>query len=163
MKTQLIKTLVILLLIGLAAISPNLFVLAQAGIAPFSVLVIRFLLPSIALILLIIVVSKFIKYDEIARLAFNGIIAGIISTVALEIFRESGFRLGTMPGDLPRLMGVLMLNQFASGPDTWSDLAGWAYHFWNGAAFGLVLSILLSRWNKGIPAILVRLRNKIGL
>jgi hypothetical protein len=223
MKTQLIKTLVILLLLGLAAISPNLFMLAQAGIAPFSLLVIRFLLPSIALILLVIGISKFIKYDDITRLAFNGILAGIISTVALEIFRESGFRLGTMPGDLPRLMGVLMLNQFASGPDKWSDLAGWSYHFWNGAAFGLifslllgqsklwqgliyglligvafmispvvkslgiglfgvefkngyqfaltvtvahaafglVLSTLLSRWNKGIPTILVRLRNKI--
>ncbi|MEO8416513.1 MAG: hypothetical protein ABI472_22810, partial [Ginsengibacter sp.] len=63
-------------------------------------------------------------------------------TVALEIFRESGFRLGTMPGDLPRLMGVLMLNQFASGPGISSDLAGWSYHFWNGAAFGLIFSLL---------------------
>ena len=29
------------------------------------------------------------------------------------------------------------------------------------AAFGVGLSTLLSRWNKGIPTILVRLRNKI--
>lgn len=145
MKTQLIKALVIMLLLGLAAISPNLFMLAQAGIAPFSMLVIHFLLPSIVLILLVIEISKYIKYDEIARLAINGIVAGIISTVALEVFRESGFRLGTMQGDLPRLMGVLMLNQFASGPDIWSDLAGWAYHFWNGAAFGLIFSLLLGQ------------------
>lgn len=145
MKTQMYKTLIILLLLGLAAISPNLFMLAQAGIAPFSLLVIRFLLPSIALILLVIGISKYTKYDDIVRLAINGIVAGIISTVALEIFRESGFRLGTMPGDLPRLMGVLMLNQFASGPDIWSDLAGWAYHFWNGAAFGLIFSLLLGQ------------------
>ena len=82
---------------------------------------------------------------DITRLAINGILAGIISTVALEIFRESGFRLGMIPGDLPRLMGVLILNQFASGPDIWSDLAGWAYHFWNGAAFGLIFSLLLGQ------------------
>ncbi len=145
MKTQIIKAIIILLLLGFAAVSPNLFMIAQAGIAPLSLLVIRFLLPSIALILLVIGISKFIKYDDIARLAFNGILAGIISTVALEIFRESGFRLGTMPGDLPRLMGVLMLNQFASGPDKWSDLAGWSYHFWNGAAFGLIFSLLLGQ------------------
>ena len=63
----------------------------------------------------------------------------------LEIFRESGFRLGTIPGDLPRLMGVLMLNQFASGPDMWSDLAGWVYHFWNGAMFGLIFSLLFGQ------------------
>lgn len=145
MKTQIFKTLIIFILLGLAAISPNLFMLAQAGIAPFSLLVIRFLIPSIALIFLVIGMSKYLKYEDVVRLSINGIAAGLISTVALEVFRESGFRLGTMPGDLPRLMGVLMLNQFASGPDIWSDLAGWAYHFWNGAAFGLIFSLILGQ------------------
>ncbi len=78
-------------------------------------------------------------------MAINGILAGILSTISLEIFREIGFRLGAMPGDLPRLMGVLMLNQFASGPDIKSDLAGWTYHFWNGAAFGLIFSLLFGQ------------------
>ena len=145
MTIQLKKLLITFILIGLAAISPNLFVAAQSGIAPFSKLVIQFLIPSIALIILIIIISKTLKYTDIKRLAINGIVAGIISTVALEVFRETGFRLGAMPGDLPRLMGVLMLNQFASGPDVWSDIAGWSYHFWNGAAFGLIFSSLLGQ------------------
>ena len=129
MNIQTKKLLITFILLGLAAISHNLFVAAQAGLATFSSLAIQFLLPSVALILLVTIVSKFLKYTTIFRLASNGILAGIIATVALEIFRESGFRLGMMPGDLPRLMGVLILNQFTSGPDIWSDLAGWSYHF----------------------------------
>ncbi len=145
MKINIIKLLITFILVGLAAISPNLFVAAQAGIAPFSSLAIQFLIPSVALILLVIIFSKYLKYTDIFRLAVNGILAGIIATVALEIFRESGFRLGMMPGDLPRLMGVLLLNQFSSGPDIWSDLAGWSYHAWNGAAFGLIFSLVLGQ------------------
>ena len=145
MNIKIIKLLITFILLGLAVISPNLFVAAQAGIAPFSSLAIKFLIPSVALILLVIIFSKFLKYTDIFRLAVNGILAGIIATVALEIFRELGFRLGMMPGDLPRLMGVLLLNQFSSGPDIWSDLAGWSYHFWNGAAFGLIFSLLLGQ------------------
>ena len=145
MNIQIKKLLITFILLGLAAISPNLFVAAQAGLATFSSLAIQFLLPSIASILLVTIFSKFLEYNAIFRLAVNGISAGIIATVALEIFRESGFRLGMMPGDLPRLMGVLLLNQFASGPDIWSDLAGWSYHFWNGAAFGLIFSLLLGQ------------------
>lgn len=149
MTIQTRKLLITLILLFFAGISPNLFPAAQAGMAPFPSLVSKFLFPSAALILIVIVIAKILKYTDVTHLAINGILAGIISTVALEIIRETGFRLGAMPGDLPRLMGVLMLNQFASGPDIWSDLAGWAYHFWNGAAFGLIFSLLLGqskRW-----------------
>ena len=46
-------------------------------------------------------------------------------------------------------MGVLILDRFALGPSTLSNLAGFAYHFWNGASFGLVFVLLAtgySRW-----------------
>ena len=145
MSIQTKKLIITLILLALAAISPNLFPVAQAGMSSFPSLIVQFLFPSVALIVLLIIISKKLKYKDVTRLAINGIAAGIISTIALEIFRESGFRLGAMPGDLPRLMGVLMLNQFASGPDGWSDLAGWLYHFWNGAMFGLIFSLLFGQ------------------
>lgn len=145
MNIQIKKILLTFILLALAAVSPNLFPAAQAGMASFPSLVNNFLFSSAALILIIIIIAKILKYTDVTRLAINGILAGIISTVVLEIFRKSGFRLGMLPGDLPRLMGVLILNQFASGPDIWSDLAGWAYHFWNGAAFGLIFSLLLGQ------------------
>lgn len=145
MDTQIKKILLIFILLILSAISPNLFVIAQAGVAQLSSLATGFLIPSVVVILIIIIISNILKYADIVRLTVNGIIAGLIATIVLEIFRESGFRLGTMPGELPRLMGVLILNQFASGPDIGSDLAGWAYHFWNGAAFGIIFSLLLGQ------------------
>lgn len=139
------KLIIIALALLIAGISPNLFVIAQAGMAPFQSLVLYVLLPSIIFLLLILGIAYYLNYKDIFHLAINGIIGGFIATVGLEIFRETGFRLGTMPGDLPRLMGVVMLNQFSSGPDIWSDLAGWAYHFWNGAAFGIIFSLLLGK------------------
>lgn len=145
MSVQLKKLLITLILLALAGISPNLFPAAQAGMASFPSLVKQLLFPSAGLILIMIIALKVLKYNDLSRLAVNGIVAGIISTIALEIIREIGFHLEWMPGDLPKLMGVVMLNQFATGPDVWSDLAGWAYHFWNGAMFGLIFSLLLGQ------------------
>ena len=31
------------------------------------------------------------------------------------------------------------------GPSAWSDLLGYGYHFWNGASFGLIFSVILGR------------------
>ena len=42
-------------------------------------------------------------------------------------------------------MGVLLLDRFAMGPNWLSNLAGWGYHFWNGAAFGLIYTLLFGR------------------
>ncbi|MDZ4748869.1 MAG: hypothetical protein SH808_10300 [Saprospiraceae bacterium] len=137
--------LLTIILFVLAAVSPNLFVAAQAGLAPLSSMAVKFLLPSVAFILVAIILAKYFQYIDIYQLAMNGLFAGLISTIALEVFREGGFRLGMMPGDLPRLMGVLMLDQFATGPDIRSDISGWAYHFWNGASFGILFSLIMGQ------------------
>lgn len=50
-----------------------------------------------------------------------------------------------MPGDLPRLMGVVLTDRFMLGPSLLSDSLGWTYHFWNGAAFGIIFAVLLGR------------------
>jgi hypothetical protein len=141
----LVKVLITVVLLMLAGISPNLFVAAQAGLASFHFLIVWILLPSIVVMALLIVFLRTSKYAEIARLSISGLAGGIIATIGLEIIRELSFRMGDMPGDLPKLMGVIMLNQFASGPDIWSNLAGWAYHFWNGASFGLIFSLLVGQ------------------
>jgi hypothetical protein len=86
---------------------------------------------------------------DIASAIRNGALTGAAATLALEAIRYSGFRLGFMPGNLPELMGVLLLDRFALGPSTASTLAGFAYHFWNGACFGLIFAVLVagrSRW-----------------
>ena len=58
---------------------------------------------------------------------------GLVS--CLEIFRDS--------------WACCLLNQFAAGPSLKSDIAGWAYHFWNGASFGLIYVLVFGtcrRW-----------------
>ncbi|MEO8399447.1 MAG: hypothetical protein ABI550_06490 [Ignavibacteriaceae bacterium] len=145
MKTNSKKLVISLLALITAGISPNLFPISQAGYANLSDLAITFLIPSIVFLLVLIVVSYLIGEKEASRQILRGIFAGMIATIGLEIVRETGFHLGGMPGDLPKLMGVLLLNQFALGPDVTSNIAGWSYHFWNGASFGIIYSILFGR------------------
>jgi len=128
-----------------ASISPNLFVVTQAGYANLSDLAVSFLIPSIIFIFILIGIGFIIDEKDISKQILTGIFAGLIGTVGLEIVREIGFNLGGMPGDLPKLMGVLLLDRFALGPNTWSNIAGWSYHFWNGASFGIIYIILVGK------------------
>ncbi|MEO9022822.1 MAG: DUF6789 family protein [Ginsengibacter sp.] len=145
MKTEKTKLIITVVTFFLAAISPNLFPYAESGRAELSSLAIEYLIPSAVLIFIIIGITHFLKYKNLTKQIVNGIVAGLVATVALEIVREIGYRLGGMPGELPKLMGVLLLNRFADGPDIWSNMAGWAYHFWNGACFGIIFSLFFSR------------------
>ena len=140
------------------AVSPNLFVVAQAGYAKLSHLAVVFLIPSIILLGIVILAVKTSGYRNLGRQIYIGLLAGILATLGLEIVREIGFRLGGMPGEMPQLMGVLMLDRFAIGPNWLSNLVGWAYHFWNGASFGLIYSLLLGRppsWSGPVFGILI--------
>ena len=145
MKQDKIKLLFVLIVLLLAGIAPNLFPIAQAGIAKLSSLSVQFLIPSVILVFVMILISQVLNYNDLKKQILNGMLAGLTGTIGLEIVREIGFHLGGMPGDMPKLMGVLMLNRFALGPDLWSNVAGWAYHFWNGAAFGIIFSLLFGR------------------
>lgn len=135
-------------LLGAALVSPLIFPLAESGRSTMDVLAKFALLPSIAVIG-IVWGLLYRRNDPLARPVAVGLAAGTVATIALEAIRMPGFWLGFMPGNLPRLMGVLLLNQFATGPTLASDITGWAYHFWNGASFGLVYVLVFGtcwRW-----------------
>jgi hypothetical protein len=148
MKKEYEKIIITLIVLAAAGVSPNLFVIAQAGYAKMNDLAIDFLIPSFIIIIAALVISYLIGLEDTGRQIRNGILGGLAGTVGLEIVREIGFHLGGMPGDMPKLLGVLLLNQFAMGPDTLSNIAGWSYHFWNGASFGIIYSILFGRGRK---------------
>lgn len=143
---------VLLLHIGLLALAgagPTAFPLAQLGYAPLSRLALFIVLPSAVLLIAASFLLRGPAFRNIGNTIGKGMLAGAVATVALEIVRYSGYRLGFMPGNLPQLMGVLLLNRFALGPSTASDLAGFAYHFYNGAAFGAIFALLFdgrSHW-----------------
>ena len=138
----------ILWLLAVASVPPLIFPIAESGRSSLDVLAKLALLPSAALLL--VTVSALYRIDaSLARISAVGLAAGAIATVALEAIRLPGFWLGFMPGNLPRLMGVLLLNQFAVGPSLTSDITGWAYHFWNGASFGVIYVLVFGtcrRW-----------------
>ena len=149
MKSDLKIILLSFVVLLAAGISPNLFVAAQAGYASMSNLAVYFLIPSIIILGIIYGLSIRGELKEISFQIRNGIIAGLIGTIGLEIIRETGFHLGGMPGEMPKLLGVLLLDRFALGPNFLSNVAGYAYHFWNGAAFGIIYSILIGRGHIG--------------
>jgi hypothetical protein len=139
-----------LLLVTLAAASvgPLIFPAAQAGHGTMAQSAKYFLLPAVAVLVFIALLS-WKSVVEIRRSIVWGGLAGAVATIGLEIVRITGFKMGYMPGNLPRLMGVLLLDRFALGPSFTSDFAGWAYHFWNGASFGIVYVLLFGttrRW-----------------
>lgn len=130
-----------LFIVLLASVGPLAFPAAQVGYASLHDLALIALLPSIAALTTMWIVARR-RRPEIAVVISRGAISGALATLALEAFRYTGFRFGFMPGNLPQLMGVLLLDRFALGPSTWSDIAGFAYHFWNGAAFGIMFLAL---------------------
>lgn len=148
------RTELILALVAMAAagVSPNIFVAAQAGYDSMSDLAVTFLIPSLVVMALVIGISTLLRLHILRRQILTGIAGGMLATVAMEVVRETGYHLGGMPGDLPKLLGVLLLNRFALGPSVLSNVVGWSYHFWNGAAFGIIFSLVFGRipWWAGL-------------
>lgn len=142
------RVLLIGIILALAAVGPNIFPAAQAGYSNLSTLATHVLLPSVIALVVIALASRKREPKLWRAIAWGGL-AGTVATVPLEIVRLTGFHFGYMPGNLPRLMGVLLLNRFMLGPSIASDIAGWSYHFWNGASFGIIYAILFGtrrRW-----------------
>jgi len=133
------------LLVIFAGVSPNLFPAAQAGIAKMSVLGLKVLLPAIVLLIAVLALAAARGQQELVHRALTGAAVGFVATLGLEAVRNVSFHLGGMPGDMPRLLGVLLTNRFMLGPSPWSDTLGYAYHFWNGVSFGLIFAVLVGR------------------
>ena len=133
----------------LASLGPAAFPAAVMGYGALHELGKILVLPGAAGLFLTWAVLRRGGFREISSAAAKGALAGAVATLALEAVRYTGFRLGFMPGNLPELMGVLLLDRFALGPSTASTIAGFAYHFWNGACFGVIFAVLAaghSRW-----------------
>jgi hypothetical protein len=129
------------LLIAMAAVAPAAFPASQAGYNTLHDLAVSSIIPCGVLLVIAWTFLRRSRFTEFAASIRNGAIAGALATIALEAVRYSGFRMGFMPGNLPELMGVLLFDRFALGPTTASTLAGFAYHFWNGACFGIIFAL----------------------
>lgn len=135
-----------------ASVSPNIFPAAQAGLANMSDLALWLLMPSIVFLGGCILYSTLRGYHQLTRRIWVGMIFGAMATLGLEAIRYPAFLMEWMPGNLPQLMGVLITDSFMQGPTLRSDVLGFLYHFWNGACFGIIYTVLLGkkRWYWGV-------------
>lgn len=137
------ETVALIAVLLLASAAPNAFPLSMMGYGSLHDLAIWLILPAAALLSVLGLLSRKRRVHGMTRVLFYGSLAGVLGTVALEVIRYPGFLLGYMPGNLPELMGVLLFDRFARGPSLLSNVAGFVYHFWNGACFGIIFAVLV--------------------
>lgn len=136
-----------------AAVGPNVLVVALTpGMPAMPTLVRLALLPSVGLLGVVWVAARAAGYTRLVNRIEAGLWVGFVSTAALDAFRLTSFSLGLLPGNMPRMFGVLILDRMAAGPSTLSDLVGAVYHFWVSACFGLAYTLLVgrTRWWGGL-------------
>jgi len=136
-----------------AAVGPNVLIVATTpGMPDMRSLGKYALVPSIVLLGLVYAYARWQGLDRLTNRIWTGAWTGFVATGTLDVVRLTGFGLGWMPGDMPRMFGVMLLGTMAQGPTPLSDLVGYLYHFWVGACFGLVLTLVVgkARWWAGL-------------
>jgi len=127
----------------IAAIGPNVLVAATTpGLFEMPFLAKNVLLPSIIVWVAITIIARVTKRDRLYNRLVVGAWTGAAATGFLDAIRITGFHLGFMPGDMPRMFGVLIMDKMATGPTPLSDFIGSLYHYWVGACFGLTLTLI---------------------
>src|SRR5574337_51112 len=137
-----------------AAIGPNVLVVALTpGMPEMPILVRWVLLPSLVLLAVVWVIAYARGHLRLTNRIWTGLWVGTAATAALDVFRLTTFALGWLPGNMPRMFGVLILDTMATGPTPVSDVIGEFYHFMGvSAAFGLTYALIMgrTRWWGGL-------------
>lgn len=136
-----------------AAVGPSVLVVGLTpGMPEMPVLVRWALLPSVVLLAIVWALAAGLRIERLSNRIWTGIWVGWGCTAALDAFRLISFSLGLLPGNMPRMFGVLILDQMALGPTLLSDVLGGLYHYWVSACFGLTYTLLCgrTRWWGGL-------------
>lgn len=136
-----------------AAVGPNVLVVATTpGMPGMPTLVRVALLPSLGLLVVVWLAARARGYDRLVNRIETGVWVGFVSTAALDAFRLASFQFGLLPGNLPRMFGVLIFDRMALGPSLLTDVVGSLYHYWVSACFGLTYALLVgrTRWWGGL-------------
>ena len=136
-----------------AAVGPNILIIGLTpGMPEMPVLAKFALVPSLLLLAVVFWLSKHQQWTVLENRIWTGIWTGAVATGTLDAVRLTGFHLGLMPGNMPRMFGVLILDTMATGPTPFSDFLGYLYHYWVAACFGLTLTLICGkvRWWAGL-------------
>lgn len=149
---ELVATGIVLAATG---VSPLMFVGAAAGYGSMAFFMKWAVLPAIFVVLVIAAIARLRHWQRLYRAIAISALAGTLAAFGLDIVRVIGFRVfHAMPGSMPMLMGVKIMNRFLLGPNVWSDIVGWADHLLvNGISFALVYVLIFGRprWWLAIP------------
>lgn len=145
-KRELMLTLVALAAVGVA---PNVAVVAFAGVASLRSLFWGVVIPAEVVVLGVAVYARLAGMRRLLNRIVIGVAAGVALTIALDVVRYPGFRIGFLPGDMPLVFGNHILGRAMDAAGTpLAYLMGYGYHVMNGIAFGTVYSVLFgkTRW-----------------
>lgn len=142
------ETILTLLALAVAGISPLLIVFGSGGVLPMPLLFWGVLLPGQVVFWAILLYARARDVDRLYRRLWIGVVAGILLTMALDVVRSAGVHLGYFPDSIS-LFGRLITGRGMQASVTPLVYGlGLLYHFANGIAFGVVYSVLfgLTRW-----------------
>lgn len=130
-----------------AAVGPNILVIALTPGMPEMPQLARYaLVPSLGLLAVVWLLGGWRDHPRLTNRIWVGVWSGAAATGVLDAIRLTGFHLGQMPGNMPRMFGVLILDRMALGPSLGSDVLGYLYHYWVGGCFGLVYTLLIGKF-----------------
>src|SRR5258708_4293817 len=89
------------ILLAIAFIAPTLFPASQLAYSTLHHLALLAIIPAAIVLGIAWAALRRSRFTEFAASIRNGAIAGAVATIALEVVRYSGFRVGFMPGNLP--------------------------------------------------------------
>lgn len=160
-QTPIALTLIVIILSGG---SVSYLILGSLSIIPYNELRNFVLIPSVIAIFAVAILSHK-KFPHISKRIFVGMASGTVATLALEIIRIPSYLFTKwipmddmimLPGMLltektSSIMGVqkiimesgMQMNLFVPPID--AIIAGVLWHFWNGATFGIVYSLLIGK------------------
>jgi len=160
-KSELGLTILVIVLSGASA---SLLLLPPLGIIPYAAFRDIAIIPSIIIIFAIGILSRS-KFPRITSRLFKGMVAGTIASIALEAIRIPAYMFTKwIPMDsMISLPGLLLtekitmlsevkqtimqsgvpMNLYTAPLDAF--LAGGLWHFWNGATFGIIYTLIIGK------------------
>ncbi|PLS78812.1 MAG: hypothetical protein CYG59_16490, partial [Chloroflexi bacterium] len=96
----------------------------------------RVILVPALVILVAAVVWAAVAYPRLANLILAGAVAGLLSSLALDVVRLTGYAMGWMPSNMPHTFGRMILGPTAMAGQV--KTVGFLYHLLNGIGFGLI-------------------------
>lgn len=130
------------------AIGPKIIRVAHEFAVPYIYFI---YIPAIIFLIWVIIYTKN-TYPDLYRRIIVGLGAGAIATIGLDWIRQMGVLEGWLPADTPTMFGKMITGSNSFIRYFW---VGQFAHFFNGADFGLVFTLVFGRFHTLKKTVLV--------